>query len=308
MSKNTPEFVSTEIITSNLPKCGSAQCHNCFSSSSALKKCSTCKCVRYCSEKCQLNNWNEHKTLCKRLKDFSSIISESKEYLEKHSRKNYKIGFIEVKENLVRTNLPIIYTNMTLEEISFLVSKVEFSPEGISKLMSCVFQKSLTDRKLSIMMVMMIIYFESSEKNLPQFEWFIKNLKNCSVFFGKNSTHQQAYKAVAQALQFQKEDGILSEFLVDVWLKIFQNFENPKTYFDGFAGSELLLMVMGTPKEKKIIEYMKNVLKNYQEFENCLVIEVILFVGASENKELINLLEKNMKKQDFCSCLNLLKK
>jgi hypothetical protein len=38
-------------------------CANC-NKQNALFRCSACKCVNYCNEKCQANDWKKHKLTC----------------------------------------------------------------------------------------------------------------------------------------------------------------------------------------------------------------------------------------------------
>lgn len=37
---------------------------------SVLRKCGSCRCVRYCSRRCQKRDWNEHKSQCRKLKQY----------------------------------------------------------------------------------------------------------------------------------------------------------------------------------------------------------------------------------------------
>lgn len=53
-------------------KKGVRNCHNCFKGSDddiILKRCSVCRMVFYCSDKCQCDDWNNHRKLCYRMRD-----------------------------------------------------------------------------------------------------------------------------------------------------------------------------------------------------------------------------------------------
>jgi hypothetical protein len=297
MSKKTLEsYAATK--TTKLPNCSSEQCHNCFITSSSLKKCSICKSVEYCSENCQKKNWNEHKTLCKGLKEYNSKVSETKENLKKFSRKNL-LPMRQINYNVVLGNTPTIYTTMTLKEISTIFSDFMKNRSATAELMACVFQKSICeDRDLCLKIVQEIIIefsrcnnVECPNKKLsPQLEWFTKNLNNCLGFFGKNSIYDESMQVYYQSLQYAHEN--LKEIpnqVFDVLFKIFENFENPETYLDGFAGQYLLPTFLNTSKEKKIIKYMNNVFKNFQDFEHCLISEVLALKCEFRNKESLDL-------------------
>jgi hypothetical protein len=77
----------------------------------------------------------------------------------------------------------------------------------------------------------------------------------------------------------------------DVLFKIFENFENPETYLDGFASQYLLPTFLNTSKEKKIVKYMNNVFKNFQDFEHCLISEVFALNSEFRNKESLDLVK-----------------
>lgn len=44
-------------------------CRYCQNPATGMKKCASCKCVRYCSKACQTSDWVSHKVACRLLKD-----------------------------------------------------------------------------------------------------------------------------------------------------------------------------------------------------------------------------------------------
>lgn len=48
--------------------CGVSECGSCGKRAEGHRLCSGCKCVRYCSTKCQKNHWLTHKQLCQILR------------------------------------------------------------------------------------------------------------------------------------------------------------------------------------------------------------------------------------------------
>ena len=53
----------------------SHSCNNCgkVEKGRKFKQCSSCKCVRYCSQKCQKEQWKDHKTLCQSIRELSGL-------------------------------------------------------------------------------------------------------------------------------------------------------------------------------------------------------------------------------------------
>ena len=56
-----------------------ARCKGCKESaeSTSLMACSACGIIKYCSKACQVQNWPEHKTLCKELQKYAEEIEAS---------------------------------------------------------------------------------------------------------------------------------------------------------------------------------------------------------------------------------------
>ena len=50
-----------------------------------LSKCSRCGVARYCSSKCQKENWSEHKSQCKELMNADAVIEREYEKLCHHT-------------------------------------------------------------------------------------------------------------------------------------------------------------------------------------------------------------------------------
>ena len=42
-------------------------CENCGKEAAKMQKCSRCRLVRYCSQDCQLGDWEDHKKSCKKV-------------------------------------------------------------------------------------------------------------------------------------------------------------------------------------------------------------------------------------------------
>ena len=57
----------------------SHSCNNCekVEKGRKFKQCSSCKCVRYCSKKCQKEQWKDHKTLCQSIFELSGAGNQS---------------------------------------------------------------------------------------------------------------------------------------------------------------------------------------------------------------------------------------
>ena len=57
----------------------SHSCNNCgkVEKSRKFKQCSSCKCVRYCSQKCQKEQWKDHKLLCQSICELSGAGNQS---------------------------------------------------------------------------------------------------------------------------------------------------------------------------------------------------------------------------------------
>lgn len=56
-------------------------CHNCNKEGTNYSKCAACKIAHYCSRECQVNNWYEHKYICKLTKESHSVLTDNLNYI-----------------------------------------------------------------------------------------------------------------------------------------------------------------------------------------------------------------------------------
>jgi hypothetical protein len=77
------------------------ECKNCKKKEEKLFQCKGCKQVNYCNEKCQKEDWNKHKTDCKKVTQEEKNIKENK-IKEKEQIKTIEkyIKSIEKGENI----------------------------------------------------------------------------------------------------------------------------------------------------------------------------------------------------------------
>ena len=55
-------------------------CSNCGKTGDDLKGCNSCRCIRYCSAKCQKKHWKHHKADCRRIKAALSDETRTEDY------------------------------------------------------------------------------------------------------------------------------------------------------------------------------------------------------------------------------------
>lgn len=73
--KNNPTYekeFNDNILKRLYPHCydkikNNIKCESCGVDLKDLYRCSRCKKTYYCSEQCQINNWSQHKLLCKKI-------------------------------------------------------------------------------------------------------------------------------------------------------------------------------------------------------------------------------------------------
>jgi hypothetical protein len=259
--------------------------------------------VSYCSEECQKKNWKEHKLLCKDLKEYKAKVSRTKQELEKYSRKNLQNKTKPEKlyyEIETEGNIPIIYTTMSLEEVITFYRNYKFGLGGsILELMGCTFQKSIINDELLCRRLVEEVchkYVDCKDPKVfeltSQLEWFIQNVNNCAEFFGQDSIYQEACVTFISCLMTKNEeleDNIIStDAVFEVLFRIYKKMENPATYLDGISG-QFICAFLKTSKKEKVVSYFREVLENYQDYEICLVTEVVKFVTMNKMKELMDL-------------------
>jgi hypothetical protein len=234
------------------------------------------------------------------LKEYREKISITKQNLQKFSKKNLsKDGFVHYR--IVQGNIPIIYITMTLQDIKILFVKFQKDLKLLPELLATIFQKSIwKDLNLcnEIIRFFSICLLTNQKHNAPQLEWFFQNLANCVEFFGKDSVYHMVWNMLKTCLfVLETPTGTNhSETIFNIFFKLFQKLENAETHLDGFAGM-LLEFFLKTPKQIKIKTYMRNVLKNYKNYDVAFVSQVVMFVYSSglgsEMKELLEKVVKN---------------
>ena len=82
-------------------------CNNCgkVEKGRKFKKCSSYKCVRYCSQECQKKQWKGHKILCQSIRELSGAGNQSTSELDDASDPAFFTNHITAKQRLKITRL-----------------------------------------------------------------------------------------------------------------------------------------------------------------------------------------------------------
>jgi hypothetical protein len=104
--------------------------------------------------------------------------------------------------------------------------------------------------------------------------------------FGPNSIYEKMEGIFGVVLSRRNQETMVRppDLAFDVILKIFKKMENPATFLDGMGG-HFLCCFLKTSKEEKIFSYFRKVLENEQDYEICLVTEVVRFIRFFEIEE-----------------------
>lgn len=109
-------FVFTVLLTNPLAMSSCALC-GVSEADASLLKCSSCRSCCYCSQKCQQQDWETHKQICKILKAFRTLLNKSSDL---KSRK----GVLENGKDILRSPMAFSVV-MNCEELDLLTLIVE---------------------------------------------------------------------------------------------------------------------------------------------------------------------------------------
>jgi hypothetical protein len=129
-------------------------CNNCnkrYTPNSGFMKCGGCKITYYCSKKCQLENWKEHKKICKCIDNINqgNLNKNQKNTKKNDWKKRIEAAYIHIKNSKLNNNdtalrLPSliwefvnednenwILKSMNFDDFKNKLSKISLDEEGI---------------------------------------------------------------------------------------------------------------------------------------------------------------------------------
>jgi len=130
ISKKNKFIVFTKyFINNNIDIFCNKICNYCHNENIELFKCASCKCVYYCSKKCQKQDWKEHKEHCKTFNERTECKKSKKAYM--FLKNSFKIS-----SNVIRKNFnvkKIKYWEFIMEDDHIRVEKMNFENMEIIK-------------------------------------------------------------------------------------------------------------------------------------------------------------------------------
>jgi hypothetical protein len=267
------------------------KCSNCHSTpTETMKICSGCKNFHYCSPNCQIDDWGNHKAICKKIIEQRNKIINLTTVLEQNSRKNIKTNPttgnpLEPLKYLIYGfgDVPNMYTTMKKSDFIRLLDQDSKIDDKLTAFMNSIFQLSIIGErvivekiKMSIVNCGMGVSSEFQKKNFPNLKkrmsQFIRNLVDISLFFENRSFH---YDFVMRNFTYWCETlREKSDLMFQVTFDLLKDVEFTTTRGGEVVGN-LLRAFEHRKKIHVVWDYCLTVLENLQDYDVAYITTII---------------------------------